>query len=455
MKEAERLRKIRRLKQLVLLKVSPNASEAWAEKKFAGRVVNGLQTALPRARVTFVGSAARDTGLKGDNDIDVFAAWPREMREEEIVRKTFEAARKTLRAKWETHYAEHPYLQARVGKYKVEVIPCFSIAPHEGIKSAVDRSPLHMAFLQERLSSEQRKDVRVLKQFLKNAGLYGAELAIQGFSGLLCEYLILNYRTFENLAENAAQWKPPVVIRFDPADSENKKFDAPLVLIDAVDRNRNVAAVVSETNVHRFISLCRAFLKAPSEKFFFFARKSVSKSVLLKKMRERKTHFVLIDVKAPAVVEDILVPQLRRTQKTLERHLQLAGFVVFGSQSFCANAKCFILFELLSEKTPTLKKEGGPPAWNEKAVNQFLKARTRVARGPFVDGARVAVETIAEPLSPKEFFRKAFAKPGKIGVASFFAKPVRKARVLENEKVLQKQALGGIADYLLKREFWW
>lgn len=455
MKDAERLRKIRQLKKIVLSKVSPSASEAFAEKQFAWQAVKKIQKELPKANVTFVGSAARDTGLKGDNDIDVFAAWPREMQEEEIVKKTFAATKKALRAKWETHYAEHPYLQAKIGRYKVEVIPCFRIGQHEGIKSAVDRSPLHMEFLQDRLTQEQRRDVRAFKQFLKNAGLYGAELAVQGFSGLLCEYLILNYRTLEGLVENASKWRPPVLIEFDPADSDKKTLVAPLVVIDAVDRNRNVAAVVSETNVHRFISLCRAFWNEPSEKFFFLQRKPPSAALLRKKIRERKTHFCLIELKTPELVEDILIPQLRRSQKTLERHLHLAGFPVFGSHSFCENGKCFILFELLSEKTPFLKRENGPPVANEKAVAQFLKARKSVSRGPFVDGDRVSVEIIIKQIALKDFLRKAFAKPEKTGIASFLIKPIRKARLFENENVLQKRALDGVADYLLKREFWW
>ncbi|MFH0922843.1 MAG: CCA tRNA nucleotidyltransferase, partial [Candidatus Micrarchaeota archaeon] len=361
----------------------------------------------------------------------------------------------TLRAKWETHYAEHPYLQAKIGGYKVEVIPCFRIGAHEGIKSAVDRSPLHMAFLQERLTQEQRKDVRILKQFLKNAGLYGAELAVQGFSGLLCEYLILNYRTLEGLVENASKWRPPVLVEFDPADSDRKTFDAPLVVIDAIDRNRNVAAVVSETNVHRFISLCRAFWESPGDKFFFLQRKPPSVALLRKKIKERKTQFTLIELRPPELVEDILIPQLRRTQKTLERHLQLAGFSVFGSHSFCAARKCFILFEVLSDKTPGLKRENGPPVANEKAVAQFLKARKTVARGPFVDGERVSVEIVIKQIALKNFLKKAFGKPEKMGVASFLIKPIRKARLFENERILQKHAVGGIAEYLLKREFWW
>ncbi|HLC38458.1 MAG TPA: nucleotidyltransferase domain-containing protein, partial [Candidatus Norongarragalinales archaeon] len=250
-------------KNRVLARVSPTPKEAGEEKKFALQLAVILQK-MGGVKVSFVGSAARDTGLKGDNDIDLFVQFPASMEKEDIVEKTFSYTRKNIKANWIVRYAEHPYLQARMDSFKVEVIPCFIVEPHAGIKSAVDRSPLHMDYLQKRLSPQQRGDVRVLKQLLKNNGLYGAELAIRGFSGLVCEYLILNYRSFEGLVENASKWKPPV--RIDVSGGSIKHFPEPFVIIDAIDRNRNAGAVVSDTNLNRFISLCQAFSKSPSEK---------------------------------------------------------------------------------------------------------------------------------------------------------------------------------------------
>ena len=48
----------------------------------------------------------------------------------------------------------------------------------------------------------------------------------------------------------------------------SKKFDTPIVIIDPIDSNRNLAAAISEENVGKFILRCRAFQNNPSKKFF-------------------------------------------------------------------------------------------------------------------------------------------------------------------------------------------
>ncbi|PIY91833.1 hypothetical protein COY71_01055, partial [Candidatus Micrarchaeota archaeon CG_4_10_14_0_8_um_filter_60_7] len=151
----------------VALEISPMPAEAKREKEFALEICRILEKNLKGEGVecAFVGSAARDTGLKDDNDLDLFVQFPRDKSEDYIVKKTFEAARK-IPGEWVTHYAEHPYLQAQLGAFKVEVIPCFRMAANGELKSAVDRSPLHMAYLQEKLTPPQRRDVRLLKKLL-------------------------------------------------------------------------------------------------------------------------------------------------------------------------------------------------------------------------------------------------------------------------------------------------
>ena len=251
----------KKLRNAILDRISPTPSEAAAEKRFALALAEKLARAFAknnaRVKVHFVGSTARDTGLKGDKDVDLFVSFPRSKTREEIVAKTIAVTKRTIRTKWEMHYAEHPYLQGDVknevdegkGKkgsgevFEVEVIPCFDTKPNEKLKSAVDRSPLHMLYLQKRLTKTQREDVRLLKQLLKAHEIYGAESRIGGFSGLLCEYLVLNYRSLDGLMRAAAQWKPPIVIDIEGyyADAA-PSFTEPLVLIDAIDRNRNAAA---------------------------------------------------------------------------------------------------------------------------------------------------------------------------------------------------------------------
>ncbi|HIH20451.1 TPA: CCA tRNA nucleotidyltransferase [Candidatus Micrarchaeota archaeon] len=439
------------LKRKILAKVSPTGQEAQEEKRFALGLAATLQK-IGGVKVSFVGSAARDTGLRGDNDIDIFVQYPASLEKEFIVKKTFEFTRKNIKANWIIRYAEHPYLQARIGNFKVEIIPCFVAEPHGGIKSAVDRSPLHMDYLQRRLTPQQREDVRVLKQLLKNNGIYGAELSVRGFSGLVCEYLMLNYRSFENLVKEAAKWKPPV--RIDIEGDSEKPFSEPFVLVDAIDRNRNAGAVVSETNLNRFIALCTALAAKPSEKFFFFKPKAISKSEILKRWEKRATSIALVEMKAPDLVEDISLPQLKRTEESIFRNLTLSGFPPMGSTSFEANGKSFLLFEFHHEKRPTLRKIIGPPAWNGKAVAEFLKGK-KPLRGPYVEGERVVVEETEENASIFQALEKIKKTPVDAGVASNYLKPIRQALVRRNQQVFEAPCLGELQRYFFKREPWW
>ena len=121
------MKSVAALKKKVLGRISPSASEAEAEKRFASRLKKILEGAGAE-KVSFVGSAARDTGLKGDNDIDLFLQYPPELEKDYIVEKTFTYARKNIKADWIVRYAEHPYLQAKIGAFKVEVIPCLNPA---------------------------------------------------------------------------------------------------------------------------------------------------------------------------------------------------------------------------------------------------------------------------------------------------------------------------------------
>ena len=52
-----------------------------------------------------------------------------------------------------------------------------------------------------------RDEVRVLKKFMKGIDTYGAEIKVGGFSGMLCETLILNYGSFEDTIKSASDWK--------------------------------------------------------------------------------------------------------------------------------------------------------------------------------------------------------------------------------------------------------
>ncbi len=446
--------KIEPLLKLVDKRICPSSSEAKNQKAFALRACARLEKELSGygVKTHFVGSAARDTGLRGDNDVDLFVSFPLEYEEEIIVEATRNAAEKAFDAKWVMHYAEHPYLKAVVDGFDTEVIPCFEHGEDEPLKSAVDRSPLHMQYLEKKLSKKQKRDVRVLKKFLKNARLYGAELAVQGFSGLLCEYLILYYGSFKGLACAAESWRPP--IRIDLEGRSTKKFDEPLVVIDAIDANRNVAAVVSETNLHRFMALSQAFVEKPSEKFFFSKKSKATPKKAEKAFERRGTFVATMKFAAPDVVEDILVPQLRKSERGLKRQLEVEGFPLIATTSFIRGGDCFIVFEFGSNKRPAVKRMRGPFAWDSPSVTRFSRAHGNPLKGPFIEGNRVFVEVEPGERSALNFLKKLSKNTDVYASGSYLEPGLRKAKFLSGTQ-LARAAPAEALDFFKKKEFWW
>ncbi|MFQ5405640.1 MAG: CCA tRNA nucleotidyltransferase [Candidatus Micrarchaeia archaeon] len=460
--------KIEKIFEKTSEKISPTPKEAKDEREQAVKIAKKLQNQLgKKARVMFIGSSARDTGLKGDKDIDLFVLFPRKLSKQQITSKTFTATKKAIKAKWITRYAEHPYLQANVGNFKVEVIPCFQTRPNAPLKSAVDRSPLHMKYLQERLSETQKRDVRVLKQLLKNAQIYGAELEIEGFSGLVCEQLILNYRSLKTLLEHASNWHPPIVIDIENAYTGDakaalKKFpNAPLVLIDAIDFNRNAAAAISATNISKFISLSRAFITAPSDTFFFQKPPTHSKTKTSKAFSCRSTTLFAIKAPKPNVIDDILFPQLRKSVTAICKQLSRAGFRVYDFTSFADEKNTYILLELEEATLPKVKIFQGPPVAQTTSTDAFTKASLKdknLVRGPYIKGDRVFADKTRLERKAKNILQKILKKPSKYGVASHVAKAFKKAKILQDKNALfscnSKQALQRLGNYLLKKEWW-
>ncbi len=454
-------------------RVSPSWNEREAERKKAAELASSLEKRLGKtAKVLFVGSAARDTGLRGDRDIDLFATFPKSMKREEIISRTFDAARKAVRANWKTRYAEHPYLQGVAGGFKVEVIPCFRIEEDSELKSAVDRTPLHMEYLQKHLSEQQKADVRVLKQFLRNAGIYGAELEVQGFSGLVCEYLVLNYHSLLGLMAHAADnWRFPVVVDLEgkyygEEEQLKKKFPgAEFVLVDAIDKNRNAGAATSRTNVAKFVCLCREFLKNPSEKFFFRKEIRHSKAELLAAVKRRSSTLFLVKSPRPkGVVEDVFFPQLRKSAASVAKQLDLADFVLFDFDFFADEKHSFLLFELEEETLPAVKKVQGPPVDDADACESFVEGVKRhgkegkILRGPYVEENRVYADKFREERSAPELLRKILKKPERYAIASHVAKSFKKAQFSQGEKIVpacsSEESLQKLGNYLLRKEWW-
>ncbi|MEK6887686.1 MAG: hypothetical protein AABX14_01945, partial [Candidatus Aenigmatarchaeota archaeon] len=215
--------------------------------------------------------------------------------------------------------------------------------------------------------------IRLLKQFCKGIGVYGSDAKHQGFSGYICELLILNYGSFDNVISAASEWKPPFTINIEKhlGIPPNRFKDQPLVIVDPTDPERNVAAVVSGENFTKFVAAVRSYKSKSSIKFFFPDAKKTLSSREIMILQKRETKFLALSMKRPDVIDDVLYPQLRRALNRLTHLLEHHEFHVLRSFEF-AEKDPILVFELEVWSLPAVKNMVGPPIFTEKHTEEFL-----------------------------------------------------------------------------------
>jgi tRNA nucleotidyltransferase (CCA-adding enzyme) len=368
-----------------------------------------------------VGSAARDTWLKGEKDIDIFLLFPETLPREQLEEIGLKICRKIAGGAGRERYAEHPYVSFEFQGFEVDLVPCYEISEPRRIKSAVDRSPHHQAYVSQRLTPTLKDQVLLLKQFMKGLGVYGAELKIHGFSGYLCELLILHTGSFLDLLKQASRWKPGHVIdleqHYSNEDEPRRIFEnQPLIVIDPVDPGRNVAASVSLQAFATFVRGCQDFLADPREEFFFPKEtKKLKKSELAKILRRRGTEVYCIVFKSPDLVPDVLYPQLRKTERALTTALNEAGHKVIRSDVW-GEGTCAILLEV-QPCTEKVEIREGPPLGvdAENFIRSYLLSPLRLA-GPFINpSGRVVYELESHRPGPEKVIRETLKEKHLLG----------------------------------------
>jgi tRNA nucleotidyltransferase (CCA-adding enzyme) len=379
-------------------RVTPTPGE---RERLAGAVADLLDRAeaavaeLPvEAEVLQVGSTARGTWIAGDRDIDIFVSFPPSLSREDLESYGLEVGHAVLPEGHE-EYAEHPYVVGTDEGYAVDCVPCYAVDSATDIQSAVDRTPFHTRYLQERLDEETAGEIRVCKQFFKAIGVYGSDLRTRGFSGFLTELLVLEHGDFRGLVEAAADWRPPV--EFDPEAHGTTTFDDPLVVVDPTDPERNVAAVCTAENVARLQHYARELLADPREGLFEPSRpEPLDADEVRAAVADRGTTPVAVVFDAPDVVDDQLWPQLEKSRAGIAAELDRRGFETLRTAAFADGegaGTAVLLFELAVAGLPRVERHEGPPVHvREHATGFYETYAASEEYGPFVDGDRYVVE---------------------------------------------------------------
>jgi len=442
----------------VLRKIKPSEKEAKSIGDFCTHIEKIVKEELGHDSVV-VGSIGKKTWLSGDHDIDLFVFFDKTTSRDQLEKDGLELGRQLaakLKSKYIIKYAEHPYTQISSRGFKIDVVPCYKIDIGDKIISAVDRSPLHLRLILDKLKPEFRDDVRLLKQFMKGVGVYGSDVKNQGFSGYICELLVLEYGKFSNAIASIAKWDAPVRIEIGEKKTE-KKFGSPLTMIDPTDSNRNAAAAISAENFQRLVCNSEMFMKKPSIKFFFSNPEALSASDILK-IRKRGTKFIALAMKRPDGIDDTVWPQLRRAASRIKGVLEHEEFVVKRYYEFADGANAVLMFELTVWSLPAIKKMVGPPIYAKKHAHEFLIKYKDVPFGPAVEGDLWTAEKNREFLKANgllmTFIKKNRAYLKEAGIPDLVNGVIGKSKLLEDTTfwglVHKNKAL---SEYLKRKYF--
>jgi tRNA nucleotidyltransferase (CCA-adding enzyme) len=264
---------------------------------------------------------------------------------------------------------------------------------------------------------------------------------------MLCETLIACLGKFERVVENFSVWREAQFIDvenyYQGREGEvHRIFQEPLIVIDPVDKGRNLGAAVRREQLWNFVAASRFLIAQPSTSLFEEPKVRPISAADYRRVVEARgsTILAIITGRIEAVV-DILWSQMYRTERAVVTLLANNNFSVIRSASWSDEKSLnVILIELEQDELPVSKKHLGPPVSRstESAsfLNKHVKSKDTIS-GPWLEGERWIVQKKREYPSARGLLRTALRSGGSdIGVASELARHFRRrVIILRNESV--------------------
>ncbi|MCW3996219.1 MAG: CCA tRNA nucleotidyltransferase [Candidatus Bathyarchaeota archaeon] len=462
--------------QQILAQITPKPHEYTKvnalSRKLEQKIAKICQNEGIPAKIRVEGSVAKDTWLSQNPDIDVFIRLPTSIPRKNLGEVGLRIAKKAAGdAEQLERFAEHPYLEIFLEGYRIDIVPCYDAKPGEW-QSATDRTPYHTDYIKTHLDQKLRSEVRLLKQFMQGIGVYGAEIKVGGFSGYLCELLILKYNSFAEAIHVFAEYHQRLVIDLEGFYAGREKelallFPEPLVIVDPVDKGRNVASAVQPQRLYTLIAAVRAFQKKPSTHFFNPQKThALPPDIVAKNLKTRGSSTLFLVLPNLSTVPDVLWGQLYRTKRSLRKLLETNDFVVL-KDAVWSNERSLntFVFELKEHTLPNIAKHIGPPLERKAECDKFLSkwvGDNRVVSGPYIEKNRWVVLVSRKIIDASALFREKLVDDGgkKTGVAGLIAKAIKEDfKVLVNEEILKVYVENSdfavfLTEFLLAKPFW-
>ena len=374
------------LEQSVLERIVPHPDVVSSIRERADRLKSIVEDYIAshgiEVEARFAGSFSKGTFLS-DPDLDLFLMFPDTVSEQEMRLIGLQAGEDILHGI--RMFSDHPYTRGNFEGLDVDMVPCFHIDSTAHLKSAVDRTPFHTDFINSHIDDEGRNQIRLLKKFMKGIGTYGAEQDSRGFSGYLCELLVIRFGSFRGVLEAASHWRAGTVIAVKGSGPE---IIAPIVVYDPVDPKRNVASAVHLDTLSMFVFAARSYLAEPRMEFFFpNQRTPMSADELRETIEIHGSRLVTTIFDRPSAIEDNLHSQLWKTQTAFVKKLNDFGFGMLRAVHRMDDDKMTVVFEIERDVLPKTFRHEGPPVWVNS--DSFMEKWKNSPYGdPFIDDGR-------------------------------------------------------------------
>lgn len=306
-----------------------------------------------KATAIIGGSLAKDTIIKKDKyDADLFVKFFKNP-DSNLLEKTL----KHLKIKIERLHGSRDYFRSKVSSsIFIEIVPILNITKAEQAENVTDVSQLHVAYIKKKINKNPKlaDEIRLAKAFCYALNVYGAESHIRGFSGYCLEVLVCYYGSFLNLLKNATKWNEKVIL--DPekyysgknevlTELNESKLISPLIIVDPVQKNRNVSAALSDEKFMIFVNESKKFLKTPG--LDSFEKRDLEKEII-DEAKKSKKELVIAEAESNSDKEDVAGAKLIKFQNTLIVKLEKEGYSIKSAIKFSGSSAKF--YFLLGKK---------------------------------------------------------------------------------------------------------
>ena len=360
--------------QTILEKYAPTKQDTLELKKTINAVLSKIK--VKDASIIVGGSGGKNTWLKGTHDIDLYVKFNYSKykdKSDQLSTLLYKALKKSFK-KIDRLHGSRDYFQIGQDSFTFEIVPILDIKKHTQARNTTDLSQLHVTYVKKH--PKVANEIRLAKVFAKAQNVYGAESYQRGFSGYCLEVLTIKYGSFKKLLRAIAKWKKTEHIGSKKliAQLNAAKKESPLILIDPVQPDRNVAAALSQEKYDLLRKAAKQFMKNPSIRLF------EEKKFDLRKL-SKKGKLIFLEVSPLRGKKDIVGAKMLKAYEFIQKHIQLHDFELIDSNwQFSPETFSYMYFIVHPKPLSKEMQRLGPPLKAEKSVKIFKKKHKKTIK---------------------------------------------------------------------------